>query len=216
MPDIFVSPASPQNPKPSATAPMKPIMEGMKQVLSSYMVRPTGITFETQSDDETIILFLRKHWVTNLHWIVISFILLILPPILFPALFFSGSIPTGTTGQFLFFLILSWYLLTFSYMLGNFLIWYFTVSIVTEERVVDIDFVNLLNKRFSETRIAKIEDVTMSTQGFIRSFFDYGDVYVQTAGTELEFEFLAVPHPDRVVRIINQLMGKEEEENEPH
>lgn len=189
---------------------------GLRQAMSSFMVNPIGITFETQTEGETIILFLRKHWITNLHWIVIGTILILLPPFLFPALFFTGIIPLGVTGQLVIFLILAWYLLTFSYLLGNFLIWYFTVSIVTEERVVDIDFINLLYKRFSETRISKIEDVTMKTSGFIQSFFDYGDVYVQTAGAEVEFEFLAVPHPHKVVRTINQLMGKEEEENEHH
>ncbi|MBI4991017.1 PH domain-containing protein [Candidatus Gottesmanbacteria bacterium] len=112
------------------------------------------------------------------------------------------------------FFILGWYLITFSYIFINFLLWYFTVSIVTNERIIDIDFINLLNKKFAETRINRIEDVTMRTGGFIRAFFDFGDVLVQTAAKEVQFEFLAVPHPEKVVRTVNELMGKTEEGGE--
>lgn len=216
MPDIFTSPSTttPSVSTPGPVGASGGSTSAMRHAFSSFMLRPEGITFETQIENETIILFLRKHWITNLHWIVITAILIVLPPIIFPALFFSGSIPFGVTAQLVTFLILSWYLLTFTYMLGNFLIWYFTVSIITEERVVDVDLINLLYKEFSETRISKIEDVTMKSGGFIKSFFDFGDVFVQTAGSDVEFEFLDVPHPDQVVRIINQLMGREEEKHE--
>lgn len=46
------------------------------------------------------------------------------------------------------------------------------------------------------------------------SLFDYGDVVVQTAAKEAMFEFGSVPHPEEVVRIINELMVKEGDEKE--
>jgi hypothetical protein len=94
----------------------------------------------------------------------------------------------------------------------NFLLWYFTVSIVTNERVIDIDYVTILNKKFAATMIAKIEDVTMRRSGFMQAIFNYGDVVIQTAAHEVQFGFLSVPKPEEVVRIINQLMGREEHE----
>lgn len=94
-------------------------------------------------------------------------------------------------------------------MFVNFLLWYFDLSIVTNERIVDIDFPNILRKEVSATTLARVEDVTMRRGGFIRVLFNYGDIFIQTAGTELEFEFLSVPNPEQVVRIINELMGKE-------
>lgn len=172
---------------------------------------PEGVRFETQEQGESIILLLRKHWITNVIWLATGLLLLISPIIIFPVLAISGIIPANFSGSAFSLVILVWYLLTFSYVLVNFLLWYFTVSIVTSERIVDIDFINILNKRFSATRINKVEDVTMKRGGFLRAVFDYGDVLVQTAGKEREFEFLAVPKPEQVVRIINQLMGKEGE-----
>lgn len=169
---------------------------------------PDGVRFETQEPGESIILLLRKHWITNFIWISIGILLLILPIIIIPVVALSGIIPPNFPASFTSLLILVWYLLTFSYILVNFLLWYFTVSIVTNDRIIDIDFLNILNKRFSATRISKVEDVTMRRGGFIRVLFDFGDIFVQTAGKEVEFEFLAVPKPEQAVRIINELMGK--------
>lgn len=217
MPDIFISSGTTTTKPASITSDLKNKKKSTPrrfnlsgQFFSAYHFMPEGMRFETQEQGESIILLLRKHWVTNVIWLTIGFLLLISPIIIFPLLAISGIIPTNFSGSVFSLVILVWYLLTFSYILVNFLLWYFTVSLVTSERIVDIDFINILNKRFSATRIARVEDVTMKRGGFIRALFDFGDVFVQTAGTEAEFEFLAVPKPEQVVRIINQLMGKEE------
>ncbi len=223
MPDIFVSQSPPTNPVSSpADIPINTVenpknkFSYLGRLFSSYMFMPDGVRFETQEPGETIMLLLRKHWLTNIGWVLISAVLLFLPFILLPMLKLSGTLPETTPASWISLFILAWYLLTFSYFLVNFLLWYFTVSIVTNERIVDIDFINLLNKKFAETRVARVEDVTMRTGGFIRSFFDFGDVFVQTAAKEAVFQFLAVPHPEKVVMVINKIMGVEEEEGEAH
>lgn len=211
MPDIFNSQAT-----ATKVSPQKHQMNGLSQAISAYMFMPDGIRFETQEPGETIVLLLRKHWLTNLSWLLIAVLIIIIPLFLFPV-FIVGGVNIGQVpNNFISLLIFGWYLMVFSFILVNFLLWYFTVSIVASERIVDIDFINLLNKKFAETRIARVEDVTMRTGGFIRSFFDYGDVFVQTAAKEAVFQFEAVPHPDQVVRIINQLIGKEEEGGSSH
>lgn len=208
MPDIFVS-----HKKKVETKPLPNNKTSfLSQALSAFIFMPQNVKFETQEPGETIILLLRKHWITNVTWVLSSIILILIPVFLFPWVTLSNIMPNGLPGNILSFSALAWYLLTFSYILVNFLLWYFTVSVVTQERIVDVDFINLLNKKISETRIDRLEDVTMQTGGFIRSFFDYGDVFVQTAAKEAEFEFIAVPHPGEVVRIINQLMGRSEHE----
>lgn len=99
-----------------------------------------------------------------------------------------------------------WYLATLGYIISNFLVWYFTVNIVTSERVVDIDFFFLLYKEFSEALLNRIEDVTFVTGGFVAAFFDFGDVKVQTAATTEHLDFHYVPRPQEVVRIITELV----------
>lgn len=217
MPDIFVS--NNQTPTPAVKElDKKQIVNPylvkkdtfIRQALSSFLAFPEGIRFVTQEPGETIVLLLRKHWITNIGWIIVTAFLIILPIFLYPVLFMAGIFPIDTPLVFSTFLIFSWYLLTFSYILVNFILWYFTVSIVTNERIIDVDFVNLLHKQFAETRISKVEDVTSKTGGFIKSFFDYGDVFLQTAATNSVFHFIAVPRPDKVVKIVNQLMDQTE------
>lgn len=217
MPDIFVSPDLRQPAKvgppikvnqPVKVSPTRPAP--MHNPLSAFMFMPEGISFENQEPDETIILVLRKHFITNLPWIIISVILLLIPVTFFPLIIFNNLIPQFPPS---FFNLITpvWYLFTFSYILVNFIIWYFTVSIVTTERILDIDFINLLHKKVAETRLSKVEDVTQRSGGFFEAFFDYGNVLVQTAGTEANFIFASVPRPQQVVRIVNQLLERVEE-----
>lgn len=213
MPDIFISPQklAPKTNTSSASSPA-PTQSTRAKLLSSYSFMPEDMHFETQEPGETILLLLRKHFITNLPWLLMGAILILFPVIIFPIISFSSLLPTFVPPNFITFIILLWYLLTFSFILAQFLLWYFNVWIVTSERVVDIDFSSLLYKSISETRIAKIEDVTEKTGGFIRALFNFGDVFIQTAGTAENFIFYAVPRPGQVVQIINQLMGKEEEQ----
>lgn len=209
MPDIFLAPQD-KTPADSIHPPPEGKASVFKKALSSYLYLPDQVKFETQEPDETIILLLRRHWITNFFWVFVSVILVLLPLLLFPFLGIGGFLPEPVAVKIAYLFTLIWYLLTFSYILVNFLLWYFTVSIVTNERIIDIDFSNILHKKFAETRIPKIEDVTLRSGGFIRSLFDFGDVVAQTAASEAVFLFMAVPHPEKVVRTINMLMGKEE------
>ena len=212
MPDIFVSLPG-ENKKDNLNSGgqnevKKP--NPLKQFLSAYLFMPDDVRFETQAPGESIILLLRRHWITNFVWVGTGILLIIIPVILFPAIAIAGIIPPNFPGSIFNLIILVWYLLTFSYILVNFLLWYFTVSIVTNERIVDIDFINILNKKFAATRIEKVEDVTTRRGGFVRVLFNYGDVIIQTAAKEHMFIFGDVPHPEKVVKIVNELMGKEE------
>ena len=46
--------------------------------------------------------------------------------------------------------------------------------------------------------------------GVARTIFNYGDVFIQTAAEVSEFDFLAVPNPDKVAKIIEDLITKDD------
>jgi cell division protein FtsL len=101
--------------------------------------------------------------------------------------------------------VIFWYLITFAFILESFLVWFFNASIVTNRRIVDIDFHNLIYKEVSDTEHDQIQDVTYKMGGAVRTIFNYGDVYVQTASEVPNFEFLAVPKPDEVAKLLQEL-----------
>jgi len=72
----------------------------------------------------------------------------------------------------------------------------------------DLDFSNLVYHDVTETKLNLVEDVRYTQSGFIRSFFNFGDLFVQTAAEKENIEGLAVPNPGRGVRIIGDLIGK--------
>ena len=184
-----------------------------ESILAAYCENPSDVTFETQEGNEKIILLLRQHFVTNVPWIVVAVVLVLLP-LAIPLLTLAFGLPwqTQLVGRWYGWLLWSWYLFVFGFVFTRFLWWYFNIYVVTNERVVDIDFVGLLYKRVSDAHLSKIQDVTYDVRGFIGVLFHYGDVYVQTAAEEREFDFHAVPHPDRVASKITELVRLEEME----
>jgi len=108
--------------------------------------------------------------------------------------------------------VILWYLLTLGIGINSFLSWFYNLSIITDERIIDVDFVNLIYKNVSAAKIDKVEDVTVKTSGAIRNILDYGTVNIQTAAEKTEFEFTDVPHPQQIAKLINELMLEEEQE----
>lgn len=165
----------------------------------SFCVNPRT-RFDGQNEGEKVILLLRKHPVTQIPWITATIVLFLAP------LFLNVFLGSLVAFRQLIFINILWYALLYSYIIINVLNYLFNVGIVTNFRIVDIDFNNVLYKEIDETILSKVEDVTTKTGGFIRSFFRFGDLYVQTAGTRENIEFLAIPDPTEAATIINELM----------
>src|SRR3989344_887874 len=144
--------------------------------------------------------------ITQIPWILSAFIITIIPLFLIPLL--ESIFPFSIPSNYQFIILCFWYLMTFAFIYVNFILWYYNVNLVTNERVVDIDFVYLLVQEVSATRITQIEDVTYRRVGILSMLFDYGNVFVQTAGTESNIEFLSIPRPKQVAQILIDLLGQ--------
>ncbi len=163
--------------------------------------------FQGQHAGEEVQLFLRQHIITVVPRFLFGLALFLIPTFV-NLLPFDVLFPEFPTGRYLIVLAGLWYLFSFAYVFEQFLFWYFNVYIVTNERIVDIDFRGLLNSDVSEAPLRKIEDVTARTIGVFSYLFHYGDVVVQTAAEVGQFEFERVPHADQVARQISRLIQK--------
>jgi hypothetical protein len=167
----------------------------------SFILHP-HVRFDAQEDDEDIILLLRAHPITQLPVIINSVTLIIFLIVI--DYFVKGYASFAK----LFFVNLFGFLLIFSYAWYNFLKWFFNVGLVTTKRIVDVDFTGMVSKEVTEARLSRIEDVTSKNVGYLGSLFNYGDVFVQTAGTEANIEFFQIPNPAQTVKIINGILSK--------
>lgn len=204
MPDIFIKPDNTKKETlPAADS-------NRVHMLSAFLTDPLGISFAEQASDEKILLFLRRHFITNLLWILITILLLFIPVLFFT--FRSELQLLGTIDlpwRFIVIFIIFYYILVFAYAFINFLSWFYNVFIVTQKRIVDIDYSNIIIHNVAFTKLSHVQDVNYSQVGFIRSLFNYGDVFAQTAGTEPNFDAHSVPQPRRAAHIIGDLIGKE-------
>lgn len=182
-------------------------------VTSSFCAFPTSVHFSGEHNDEEIILLLRAHLVTLVPRLLLIIILAILPIAILPVSILAGIFPSIGPG-FGLILVLLWYLGLFTYGFLNILYWYFNVGIITSERIVDVDWNSVTNRDVATAMVSKIEDVKEDQIGALSGVFDFGSVYVETAGNEPNIEFLNVPHPQLVIRKIQELMAAEDKEFE--
>lgn len=176
-----------------------------KSTFSSLSAFPSGVTFQGKEDKEEIVLLLRQHPAALSLKFLMIFAFLISPVLFFILLgamgIKSGAMVTIGAGGSLVFILLA-----ISLAIDTFLKWYFTVSIVTDQRIVDVDFINVLFHKFSETQLEQIQDVTHTVGGVMGSAFDYGTVFIQTASTKPEFEFENIPRPRDVQDVLLDLL----------
>lgn len=174
----------------------------------AYAPKPQKVSFDSQNKNEVVILLLRRHPVTQVPWVVTALFMIILPIFIVGAFPFFALLPGmyQTAG------LLGWYGLTFSFVLQSFLMWFFNVYIITDERVIDVDFTSLIYKNISSAKLDNIEDITATTGGAVRSVFDFGTIKIQTAAATTQFEFEDVPHPARITSLLNEMLIEEERE----
>ena len=90
--------------------------------------------------------------------------------------------------------------------------------LVTDKSLVQVMQKTLFNRKVSRLSMSNVEDVSEEQRGFIASFFNYGTLTVQTAGTEDNFVFSLCPDPaklaDRIIEARQAYAKNLEEENE--
>ncbi len=177
--------------------------QGRHTLFHSFCIRPQ-CRFESQLQDESVVLVIRAHPILLVPWLV-NGLLLLVGLVLFNI--YVPSLWQLTTMQLLF-LNLSVVVFILSYYWFHFLSYFFNVGVVSTRRILDIDFSSVLFKQVSETRLERIEDITATSGGYVASLFNFGDIHIQTAGEAVNFEFLHSPRPGDVVRIINELAAR--------
>ena len=200
MPILYQSPTGKPKlaKKPKASKLNDILPQGGK--LSALVVRPAKIHFQTQEPGEEVVLLLRRHWITNVRWILTAALMMPMPLVFryFPVI---PLLPA----RFQVMVNIFWYLLIIAFVFEHFLSWYFNVYIATNQRVVDLDFYNIIYYNQAQADLDEITDMNVTVSGVGRLFFNYGDLTVETAGQTPNIEFNRVPKPGEVMQIIERL-----------
>jgi hypothetical protein len=176
------------------------------KIFPALFEHPQKIGFENQESDEKIELFLRRHWVANLPWIITSIFIATIPFIVLQIDQILGlNIFVKVPLQLLLGGLIIYYMLIMAYVIESFVFWYFNVDIITSAHIVDINFYSLLSREVNEIGLEDIEIVSRRASGILDSLLDFGDVIVETAAETKNIELATISKPDFVVNKIQDL-----------
>lgn len=185
-------------------------------LISSFTPKPNGVYFDSQMKKEEIVLLLRRHPVTQL-----SKNLIILFMFFFPLVMLASPMLSFEPLNFKIATLIGWYLVLMGFSLETFLTWYFRVFIITNRRVIDIDYYSMVNKDITTAELARIQDMSVVSTGVLASIIDFGTLYLQTAGQNFNparlnndtetarsagVEFEDIAQPIKVKKIVNELI----------
>jgi hypothetical protein len=211
-----VAPRQPVQPQPQPMVqPPQPVLspkqweralkvQRMTQILPEHVgsgmggleLRPRNVHFETQNKGEKVFILLRRHFITNIGWIISNVFYLTLPFLLYLILqIFQQNIFELFSAKFTTLLLLTFYTLVATNILRHFVDWYFNIYIVTDERVINYAFKPFVSRDITELTLEDIEDIREENVGVLASFFNFGNVSVFTAADQSVITFYYIPSP---------------------
>ncbi len=160
---------------------------------------------------EKIVYLLRRDTITFIPAILLLLILLaveaglyFLLKTLFPAVFVNNI------GRAVIYLVSGLYTLSvWLFFFTSFVNYWLDMWIVTNDRLIDIRQDGLFARTVAELDLYRVQDVTSECKGLFATAFDYGNVYVQTAGAKQRFVFFNIPRPHHIREEILRLADED-------
>lgn len=148
--------------------------------------------------DEYLIYEVRKHWIVFVTEITFLVLLALAPTLIMSFIQGQVEVPLIVFGYTLWLLIL--WVLAFVFWTN----YYLDVWIITNKKVIDVEQHGLFKREISVMHLEKIQDVTYETTGMIATLMNFGNLEVQTAGSEGNFPIKGVPNPALVQAKMNE------------
>lgn len=176
--------------------------------------KPFISAFEDQRPEEKIFVFLRRHPVAFLPQIlviagvaVVAFILVIIFSVAGSEFIARESL----VDEWLVVGLSAFFLFAGTFFMVSWIDFYLDIYIVTDTRLVDIDQERMFHRAISELTFEQVEDVRCVIKGVLGTFFDFGMIEIQTAGSQRNFFFEQIAHPRTVAQIIIDLVNQDRE-----
>lgn len=161
------------------------------------MASPTTPSFKGQRQDEDILMVFRRHPIAmrkGYYVMLIPFLLASLPVLIWPENITLLWVALGGFGLGL---------LGFLYFYMG---WYFSLFIVTNQRIRLISQRGFYNRSVIDLDLNKIQNMTVDVPGFSATIFKFGTIIVQTYVGDLILDRLHDPEKiyDQLLAIVDQ------------
>lgn len=165
------------------------------------------IDFDGQREGEKLLFIFRRHIIAmrkGFYLLLIPFAVLSIPYLIWPMNF-----------------DLLW-LAVFGFVAGllmffyHFVLWYFTIYIVTDQRIRQVTQRGFFGKDVVELRLSKVQNISYNIPGFSGEIFKFGTIIIQTFVGDLVIH--NVEHPDEIYNklqdAVNQVVESQGEHEE--
>ena len=153
--------------------------------------------FEGQHEGEEVLFVFRRHIIAmrrGFYELLIPLLVCSIPPLIWQDNLMLFLLPVGG-------FILG--LLLFSY---RFMQWYFTVYIVTNERIRQITQRGFFGRDVVELRLSKIQNISYNIPGFTGEFLKFGTIVIQTFVGDLVIH--KAEHPSEIYNKLQDAVHK--------
>lgn len=161
------------------------------------------LDFDGQRPNEKLLFVFRRHLIAMRK----GFYLLLIPMVV-------TSIPILIWQQevWLYFVFLGGFGLGLILFLYRFVLWYFTIYIVSDQRIRQITQKGFFGKDVIEVRLSKIQNISYNIPGFSGEVFKFGTIVIQTIVGDLVIEH--VEHPDKIYNKLQDAVNNASEDKE--
>ncbi len=163
-------------------------------------------SFEGIKPYEKVVILLYRHWFIIFIGILGYIFLALIPPLVY--IFFSVQIGNIGLTQIFDFLTAIYYLFWWLGLFYTITMYLLDTWVVTDHRVLDNEQHGFFNRTLSEMHLSRIQDMSVGVRGVIPTFLNYGNLEIQTAGTEPKFIFKQIPDPASVKNLINETFNR--------
>ena len=145
------------------------------------------LDFEGQRPNEKLLFVFRRHIIAmrkGFYMLVIPLVITAIPPLIWQYNLELFLLPVAGFGLGL---------ILFSY---QFILWYFTIYIVTDQRIRQVTQRGFFGKDVIELRLSKVQNISYNIPGFSGEVFKFGTIVIQTFVGDLVIH--KVEHPDEI------------------
>jgi uncharacterized membrane protein YdbT with pleckstrin-like domain len=145
-----------------------------------------ALDFEGQRPGEEVLFVFRRHIIAmrkGFYLLLIPLVITAIPPLIWQ------------TNLELFLLPLGGFILGLLLFFYHFVLWYFTIYLVTNQRIRQVTQKGLFGKDVVELRLSKIQNISYNIPGFTGEIFGFGTIVIQTFVGDLVIRY--VEHPEK-------------------
>lgn len=166
-------------------------------------------------ENEKIILTLRRHWFVltiSLIWFLPA---LLAPVIIWILIPFYFEIQNSFFMPFFWLFSSLWWLFAWAGLAITWINLYLDYWIITNQRVISTYQIGLFRREVSELSFSRIQDLTVNVRGILKTFINYGNLEIRTAGTFESkrrrpenmnvFVFQDIPRPYEVQNVLSEI-----------